>query len=51
MEKRHKERLKEKFGQKIENKEIVTLDIKDDYKYMDTELIETLRLSVSPYLD
>ena len=51
MEKKHKERLRDKFGQLIDDKEIVTLDIKDDYKYMDSELIEVLETSVSPYLD
>ena len=51
MEKKHKERLRDKFGQLIADKEIVTLDIKDDYKYMDGELIEILETSVSPYLD
>jgi predicted protein tyrosine phosphatase len=51
MEKRHKERLRDKFGDLMDGKEIVTLDIKDDYKYMDTELIEILETSVSPYLD
>jgi protein-tyrosine phosphatase len=51
MEKKHKERLRDKFGQLIDDKEIVTLDIKDDYKYMDTELIEILQTSVLPYLD
>lgn len=51
MEKRHKERLKEKFGQLLDAKEIVTLDIKDEYQYMDPELIETLKLSIAPYLD
>lgn len=51
MEKRHKERLSQKFGALIDDKEIVTLDIKDDYKYMDTDLIYILETSVSPYLD
>lgn len=51
MEKRHKERLRDKFESLIDDKEIVTLDIKDVYKYMDTELIEILETSVSPYLD
>lgn len=51
MEKRHKERLTQKFGTMIDEKEIVTLDIKDDYKYMDSELIDILETSVSPYLD
>lgn len=51
MEKRHKERLKDKFGALMDDKEIITLDIKDDYKYVDSELIEILETSVSPYLD
>lgn len=50
MEKRHKDRLQEKFGSLIDNKKIVTLDIQDDYKYMDAELIEILETSVLPYL-
>lgn len=50
MEKRHKQRLNEKFGVVIEGKKIVILDIEDNYQYMDAELIETLKLSVAPYL-
>lgn len=50
MEKRHKERLNEKFGVVIADKKIVILDIEDNYQYMDAELIETLKLSVAPYL-
>lgn len=51
MEKRHKERLKDKFGALVDDKEIVTLDIQDNYEYMDAELIEILKTSVSPYLE
>ena len=51
MEKRHRERLKEKFGSLADTKEIIILDIRDDYKYMDPELIEILETSVSPYLE
>ena len=50
MEKRHKQRLNEKFGVVIADKKIVILDIEDNYQYMDAELIETLKLSVAPYL-
>ncbi len=50
MEKKHKERLKEKFGSLTDDKDIIILDIQDDYKYMDPELIELLKDSVSPYL-
>lgn len=51
MEKRHKERLKEKFGSLTKEKEIIILDIQDDFKYMDPELIEILETSVSSYLE
>ncbi|MEJ7643705.1 MAG: hypothetical protein WKF87_03995 [Chryseolinea sp.] len=50
MEKKHKERLRQKFGSLTVDKKIVTLDIPDDYKYMDAELIEVLEISVLPYL-
>jgi predicted protein tyrosine phosphatase len=50
MEKRHKQRLQEKFDTLLRDKKIVILDIEDDYRYMDEELIETLRASVAPHL-
>jgi predicted protein tyrosine phosphatase len=51
MEKRHRERLQEKFRSITDAKEIIILDIPDDYQYMDPELIEILEISVTPYLD
>ncbi|MBI2271637.1 MAG: protein tyrosine phosphatase [Bacteroidetes bacterium] len=50
MEKTHKQRLTEKFPDNIVNKSVFILDISDDYEYMDTELIESIKASVSPYL-
>jgi len=50
MEKRHKQRLVEKFDHLLEDKTIVVLDIEDNYKYMDEELIAMLKVSVTPYL-
>ncbi len=50
MEKKHKARLVEKFPNATSTKEIIILDIPDEYQYMDPELIETLRASVEPYL-
>ncbi len=50
MEKRHRQRLRDKYGQLLTDKEIVILDIQDDYQFMDAELVETLRMSVTPYL-
>lgn len=50
MEKNHKQRLLDKFPNETKNKKIIVLDIDDDYKYMDKELIAMIRLSVDPYL-
>lgn len=50
MEKRHKERLTDRFGVLMDDKDVVILNIEDDYQYMDAELIEILRTSVSPYI-
>ena len=51
MEKKHKIRLMDRFGSLLDSKEIITLDIRDDYEYMDPTLVEILKTSVSPYLD
>ncbi len=50
MEKKHKERITEKFPSICLQKEMIVLDIADEYQYMDNELIEMLRASVEPYL-
>lgn len=50
MEKKHKQRLHQTFGQSLHEKEIIILDIPDDYQYMDPELIDMLKLSVKGYL-
>lgn len=50
MEKKHRQRLQERFGQLLKDKEVVILHIDDIYGYMDDELIETLKVSVTPYL-
>ncbi|GAA4733443.1 phosphotyrosine protein phosphatase [Flavisolibacter ginsenosidimutans] len=50
MEKKHKQRLVNNFPVETKNKQLVILDIQDDYKYMDEELIEMIKISVDPYL-
>ncbi|OQP59414.1 protein tyrosine phosphatase [Niastella vici] len=50
MEKKHKQRLLDKFPAETEQKEIIILDIEDEYTYMDKELIEMIKLSVDAYL-
>lgn len=51
MEKRHLERLRERFGPIMDEKETIVLHIHDDYQYMDKELIEILEMTAGPYLD
>ena len=50
MEKKHKQRMAEKFCVEVSNKEIIVLDIPDDYQYMDEELILEIETKVSGYL-
>ena len=50
MESKHKNRLKAKFTKLLDYKTVHVLDIPDEYKYMDAELISELKLSVNPLL-
>lgn len=50
MEKRHKQIISERFSEEIQEKEIVTLNIPDDYQYMDEALIEEITTKMSGYL-
>jgi predicted protein tyrosine phosphatase len=50
MEKRHKQRLLENFREVTQNKKIIVLDIPDNYKFMDEELIDLIEKSVENYL-
>jgi predicted protein tyrosine phosphatase len=43
MEKRHKERLQQKYPEELAAKPCVCLFISDDYEFMDSALIEILR--------
>ena len=51
MEKKHTRKIKYKFGNILENKKIICLDIPDDFHFMDEELIELLKSRVSEYID
>lgn len=51
MEKKHKQRITEKFPDEAWLSEIVVLDILDDYQFMDPELMDMIQISVAPYLD
>ncbi len=50
MEQKHKSRLKAQFNRRLNYKDIQVLDIPDEYQYMDEELIEIIKQSVSAYL-
>jgi predicted protein tyrosine phosphatase len=51
MEKKHRRRLQEKFSDKLNNKQLICLDILDEYRFMDQELIEILKSRVSEYIE
>ena len=51
MEKKHKNRIISKFTRIVEYKPIHILDIPDDYKFMDNELISHLKDAIQPFLD
>lgn len=50
MEKKHKQRITEKFKDEVAAKEIIVLNIPDDYQYMDEELIDELNSKLSAYI-
>ena len=50
MEQKHKSRLLANFARLLANKPIHVLDIPDEYKFMDPELIELLEQSVNSIL-
>jgi predicted protein tyrosine phosphatase len=50
MEKKHVERLQEKFSEAVEQKSLICLNIPDDYEFMDPELVELLKGAVSEHL-
>ena len=47
MEEKHKSRLVAEFSRLLDGKTIHVLDIPDEYKYMDPELVEQLEPSVA----
>ncbi|MDO3412455.1 protein tyrosine phosphatase [Saccharibacillus sp. CPCC 101409] len=51
MEKKHRQRLREKFGEELRGKPLNVLDVPDDYGYMDEELIEILKSRVAEYIE
>jgi predicted protein tyrosine phosphatase len=50
MEEKHKSRLVAEFTRLLDHKPIHVLDIPDEYKFMDAELVEMLEQSVNSIL-
>jgi len=50
MEKVHKEKIMLKFGDLLNDKKIIVLNIPDEYEYMEDELVKMLRDQVQAYI-
>lgn len=50
MEKKHKQIIEEFYAGPLQGKQIVILDIRDEYQFMDPELVEIIKQSLGPYL-
>jgi predicted protein tyrosine phosphatase len=50
MEQKHKDIIKENFPSVIKNKQVIVLDIADDYTYGDEELVGILQNALTEYL-
>ncbi len=51
MERKHADRLRDRFPGELAAKRLVTLRIPDDYGFMDPMLIELLRDELAAHLD
>jgi predicted protein tyrosine phosphatase len=51
MEKEHKQRLIERFPLETMEKEMIVLDIPDEYQFMDPALIEEIKAAADPYIN
>ena len=49
-EKKHLRRLKEKYSDELSGKRVITLNLQDDYSYMDEELQEILKSYYHEYV-
>jgi predicted protein tyrosine phosphatase len=50
MENRHRNKLRQRFGKLVDGKRLIVLGIRDDYDYMQPELVEILKKKVSRHL-
>jgi predicted protein tyrosine phosphatase len=50
MERKHRDILKQNFPSSLLSKQLIILDIEDDYRYNDPELIEIFKTCLADYL-
>jgi predicted protein tyrosine phosphatase len=50
MEKRHIDRLRERFGDQLTGKRVICLHIGDDYQFMNSDLVAVLKEQLKPYV-
>jgi len=50
MEKKHRQRMLEKFPEESASKPIINLDIPDNYTFMDPELVEEITEKMKVYI-
>lgn len=51
MEKRHLRQLEERYPEALAGKEVIALHIRDEYEFMQPELIDELEAKVLPLLE
>jgi predicted protein tyrosine phosphatase len=51
MEKRHIDRLRDRFADQLTGKQLICLHIDDNYRFMNQDLITVLREQLRPYVD
>jgi len=51
MERKHADRLRERFPDEITGKPLITLRIPDDYRFMDPALVDLLRTELASHLE
>jgi predicted protein tyrosine phosphatase len=51
MEEKHKSRIKAEFTRLMDHKPVHVLDIPDEYKFMDAELVEILEIAVESIIE
>ncbi len=50
MEKSHRNKLQKKFRSHLNGKQVVCVNIPDEYDYMDPELVRLLKLKIPHFL-